>query len=216
MTPHSRRAFCAVVVALVPPGCAAHGPARTEPVTRRAPEGAHEAAGTGPGDTPLPPPQDAGRLLGRSSPVRLRIPAIGVDTPVMRLGLAPDGTVEVPPVAPHDQAGWYRHSPPPGLPGPSVILGHVTVGPYGDGVFRHLGRLRPGDRITTHAADGRTAGFTVGAVRTVAKARFPADAVYGDTEGPRLRLVTCGGPRTGDDYRDNVIVFAAPGPTAAP
>ena len=54
------------------------------------------------------------RAVGRSAPVRLRIPAIGVDTPVMRLGLAPDRTVEVPPVTDHDQAGWYEQSPTPG------------------------------------------------------------------------------------------------------
>ncbi|WP_324609793.1 sortase domain-bontaining protein, partial [Streptomyces sp. MBT28] len=78
------------------------------------------------------------RPLARSVPVGLRIPAIGVDTPVMRLGLAADGTVEVPPVTEDDVAGWYRHSPTPGRTGPSVLLGHVTVGSHGDGVFRRL------------------------------------------------------------------------------
>jgi LPXTG-site transpeptidase (sortase) family protein len=149
------------------------------------------------------------RPLGRSEPVRLRIPAADVDTPVIRLGLAPDGTVEVPPVTEHDRAGWYRHSPTPGRTGPSVLLGHVTVGPYGDGVFRHLSRLRPGDRAEVLLRNGRTAVFEVSAVRTVAKADFPADDVYGDVSRPELRLITCGGPRSGDEYRDNVIVFAA-------
>ncbi|GGX92452.1 class F sortase [Streptomyces anandii] len=150
----------------------------------------------------------AARPLPRSVPVELRIPVIGVDTPVMRLGLAPDGTVQVPPVTAHDQAGWYGHSPTPGQVGPSVLLGHVTVGRYGDGVFRHLSRLRRGDRIEARLGNGTTAVFTVGSVRTVAKAHFPAREVYGDVDRPELRLITCGGPRTGNGYADNVIVFA--------
>ncbi|MEW2167308.1 class F sortase, partial [Streptomyces sp. NPDC007084] len=151
------------------------------------------------------------RPLARSVPVALRIPAIGVDTPVIRLGLAPDGSVQVPPVVAHDRAGWYRHSPTPGQTGPSVILGHVTVGAYGDGVFRHLARLRRGDRIEARLENGTSAVFTVGSVRTVAKAEFPSEDVYGDVDRPELRLITCGGPRTGDGYADNVIVFAALG-----
>ncbi|MEU1871524.1 class F sortase [Streptomyces sp. NPDC019793] len=148
------------------------------------------------------------RPLARSVPVGLRIPALGVDTPVMGLGLAADGAVEVPPVTDDDRAGWYRHSPTPGQVGPSVVLGHVTVGRYGDGVFRHLARLHRGDRIEARLENGTAAEFTVTAVRTVAKADFPTDDVYGDVAGPELRLITCGGPRDGEEYRDNVIVFA--------
>jgi LPXTG-site transpeptidase (sortase) family protein len=146
--------------------------------------------------------------------VRLLIPAIEVDTPVIRLGLAPDGTVEVPPVTEHDRAGWYRYSPTPGQTGPSVILGHVTVGPYGDGVFRRLARLRRGERIEARLENGTTAEFAVDSVRTVAKADFPVNDVYGNVNRPALRLITCGGPRTGEEYRDNVIVFATLSPTA--
>lgn len=149
------------------------------------------------------------RPLGRSLPVRLRIPAIGVDTPVIGMGLASDGSVQVPPVTADDRAGWYRYSPTPGQTGPSVILGHVTVGRYGDGVFRRLDRLRRGDRIVVRLENGTTAEFAVTALRTVNKAEFPTQAVYGNVNRPELRLITCGGPLSGDEYRDNVIVFAA-------
>jgi LPXTG-site transpeptidase (sortase) family protein len=126
----------------------------------------------------------------------------------MKLGLAAGGTVQVPPIQAHDRAGWYENSPTPGQTGPSVILGHVTVGAYGDGVFRHLGELRRGERIEARLENGTTAVFTVTDVRTVAKATFPTKEVYGDMDRPELRLITCGGERTGDGYRDNVIVFA--------
>jgi LPXTG-site transpeptidase (sortase) family protein len=194
MTPLSRRAFGTAAMASLLVGCGGRG--------------AEQARGTPPGASSPSESANSGRALGRSAPVRLRIPAIGVDTPVLRLGLAPDGTVQVPPVTADDRAGWYRHSPAPGQVGPSVILGHVTVGAYGDGVFRHLARLRRGDRIVARRQDGTSARFAVSAVRTVAKAEFPADDVYGDVDRPELRLITCGGPRTGDEYRDNVIVFA--------
>ncbi|MFF4350911.1 class F sortase [Streptomyces sp. NPDC001530] len=198
MTSLSRRAFATAAMASLLVSC-----------------GGHDRTGqTAPGrprSTPSPSrsPAKAAPALVRSVPVGLRIPAIGVDTPVMRLGLASDGSVQVPPVTAHDRAGWYRHSPTPGQTGPSVILGHVTVGAYGDGVFRHLARLRRGDRIEARLENGTTTVFAVTNVRTVAKADFPADAVYGDVDRPELRLITCGGPRTGDGYLDNVIVFAA-------
>ncbi|OIK01602.1 class F sortase [Streptomyces colonosanans] len=196
MTPLSRRTFATAALAAVLVGCG--GPQ------------AHQSAAAGSGSTPPPSSTsaNAAHALRRSTPVRLRIPAIGVDTPVIRLGLAPDGSVQVPPITAHDRAGWYGHSPTPGQVGPSVILGHVTVGSYGDGVFRHLAQLHQGDRITARLENGTKAAFTVSAVRTVAKADFPADDVYGDVDRPELRLITCAGPRTGDGYRDNVIVFA--------
>lgn len=202
MTPLSRRAFTAGALASLLVGCGG-------PDTDRA---TNEPGDSGT-SSPAPPADKAktergAKAAGRSVPVGLLIPAIGVDTPVMRLGLAADGTMEVPPIAADDQAGWYEHSPTPGQVGPSVIVGHVTVGSYGDGVFRDLARLRRGDRITARLENGAEAVFAVGEVRKVAKADFPADDVYGDVDRPDLRLITCGGRLTGDGYADNLIVFA--------
>jgi sortase (surface protein transpeptidase) len=206
MTLLSRRAFVTTAAASLLVSCGGHRSGDDRGAT------AHPAgtpppptAGTTPSSRPSANPA---RTLGRSVPVRLLVPAIGVDTPVIQLGLAPDGSVRVPPITAHDRAGWYRHSPTPGQIGPSVILGHVTVGAYGDGVFRHLARLRRGERIVARLENGTTATFAVSAVRTVSKADFPANAVYGNVDRPELRLITCGGPRSGDEYRDNVIVFA--------
>ncbi|MBS2539756.1 class F sortase [Catenulispora sp. NF23] len=147
--------------------------------------------------------------IARSVPVRLQIPGIGVDTPVISLGLASDGTVQVPPIQADSPAGWYRGSPTPGQTGPSVILGHVTVGKFGDGVFLRLAKLRPGDRVTVGLQDGASADFTVDSVQTVSKDHFPTQQVYGNVNRPELRLITCGGPRTDDGYLDNVVVFAS-------
>lgn len=203
MSPLSRRAFVSVALASLLVGCGGH-PAVRQTTTQ------HTGSTGSTGSMP-PPPADSAKAapaLARSVPVGLRIPAIGVDTPLIQLGLAADGSVQVPPVTAHDRAGWYRHSPTPGQTGPSVILGHVTVGSYGDGVFRHLDRLRRGDRIVARLENGTSAVFAVTALRTVAKADFPTADVYGNVDRPELRLITCGGPRTGNGYLDNVIVFA--------
>ncbi|WUW87594.1 class F sortase [Streptomyces sp. NBC_01451] len=208
MTVLSRRAFgtgATAAAASLLVGCSSGG------------EGVR-TTGTASPDASSPPPGSAdgthtsvksARPVGRSAPVRLRVPALGVDTPVMRLGLASDGTVQVPPITDHDQAGWYEHSPTPGQTGPSVILGHVTVGEYGDGVFHDLTRLRRGEKIVARLENGTETEFTVTSLRTVAKADFPTDDVYGNVDRPELRLITCGGPRDETGYLDNVIAFAA-------
>ncbi|WP_367318333.1 class F sortase [Streptomyces sp. HUAS ZL42] len=196
MTPLSRRAFTTAALGSLLVGCRGHGNVGEDATAGSSGSRRHRRSA------------NSGQSLRPSVPVGLRIPAIDVDTPVIRLGLAADGSVEVPPITAHDRAGWYRHSPTPGQIGPSVILGHVTVGTFGDGVFRHLSRLHQGDRIEARLENRTAAVFAVSAVRTVAKADFPAHDVYGDVNQPELRLITCGGPRTGNEYRDNVIVFA--------
>lgn len=157
--------------------------------------------------TPAPPAAD--KPMSHSRPARLRIPAIGVDTPVIPLGLTRTREIEVPPIRAHDPAGWYEQSPTPGELGPSVVLGHVTVGKYGDGVFKRLPSLKAGDRITVTRKDGSEAVFAVDSVQRVAKKRFPTQRVYGDTDHPALRLITCGGSRSAGEYADNVIAYAS-------
>jgi LPXTG-site transpeptidase (sortase) family protein len=149
------------------------------------------------------------RALARSVPVRIRIPAIGVSAPVMRLGKNPDGTVQVPSLGNHNLAGWYAYGPAPGQRGDAVILGHVDS--YaGISVFFYLKDLRSGDRIYVTLADGKVATFAVDGVQKVTKTAFPTAAVYGEARYPELRLITCGGPfdKTTGHYLDNIIVYA--------
>lgn len=152
----------------------------------------------------------AAAAMGPSTPERIEIPSIGVDSKIVPLGLARDGTVQVPPIAPNSPAGWYRHSPTPGETGASVVLGHLTVGTYGNGVFHHLGDLHPGGQIEVVRADGSTAVFTVTRTAVYPKSQFPAMDVYGPTDTPQLRLVTCTRPAgpVGSGYLDNLVDYA--------
>jgi hypothetical protein len=140
-------------------------------------------------------------------PVELIVPAIGVRTSLVRLGLTPAGTLQVP--ASFAVAGWYDGSPRPGAPGSAIIAGHIDS-LTGPAVFYHLASLRPGDRAYIRRADGTLTVFRVTAIRTYPKDRFPTAAVYGPAPGPQLRLITCGGtfdPALGY-YLSNVVVYA--------
>ncbi|GAB2981514.1 class F sortase [Saccharothrix stipae] len=151
----------------------------------------------------------AGAVGARVAPVEVNVPKIAARSSLIPLGLNPDETVEVPPVSQPMQAGWYVHARAPGEPGPAIILGHVD-GNSQPGIFHRLRELVVGDEVEVSRADGSTLRFRVDAVEQVAKERFPTDAVYGDTPGPELRLITCGGTfdRTGGSYLDNIIVYA--------
>jgi hypothetical protein len=129
---------------------------------------------------------------------------------VLDVGLADDGSVDVPPLARHNEAGWFERGPTPGQFGPAVIVGHADTR-SGPSVFYHLGELKPGQRIEVVRHDRRVAVFEVNSVEHFGKAKLPVDRVYGDYSRPALRLVTCGGKWLGGGtgYSDNVIVFAS-------
>jgi sortase (surface protein transpeptidase) len=140
------------------------------------------------------------------APVRLVVPAIGVDAALVRLGLTGAGALDVPTTA--MSAGWYTGSPVPGRIGPAVIAGHVHWSGV-PGVFAHLADLGVGDRIVVTRSDGTAATFAVERVATYAKTRFPTKLVYGSLEVAGLRLITCGGyDATAHAYEANVIAFA--------
>lgn len=141
-------------------------------------------------------------------PLGLSIPGLDVATgPLIPLGVDAAGAMEVPPDA--TGTGWYRYSPQPGDTGPAVVAAHVDYDGV-PGVFARLGELRPGDPVTVRRADGTDVTFTVYRVDLYPKSDFPSSDVYGNTPGPELRLITCGGtydPVTGH-YRDNVVAYA--------
>jgi hypothetical protein len=152
-----------------------------------------------------------GPWLRRSVPVSMSIPAIGVASQLLQLGLNADGSIQVPSlITSANEAAWYKYSATPGQIGSSVIEGHVDSD-GGPAVFFRLGALRPGDTIDVTLADGVTAIFRVTGVREYEKSHFPAKAIYGTTDFAALRLITCGGAfdyATGH-YLSSTVVFAS-------
>jgi LPXTG-site transpeptidase (sortase) family protein len=132
--------------------------------------------------TPVPPPPPPGL------PVRLAIPSIRVDAPVVELDRkpGPSGALQwetVPFVA-----GYYPITGLVGAPANVVLSGHVHSQDQGN-VFRDLYRLQPGDPLVVGTALGQFT-YRVADLRLVKP--WEVDALAPSAE-PRLTLVTCAG-----------------------
>jgi Sortase domain len=155
-----------------------------------------------------------GPVLAQSPPVSISIPAIAVTSKLLEVGLNADGTIQVPPLNDPpltNEAAWYKYSPTPGQPGPSIIEGHVDSASEGPSVFFRLGALKPGDLVDITLADHQVAVFKITTVRLYPKGQFPTSTVYGFTDYASLRLITCGGSfdEQGGYYTSNVVAFAS-------
>ena len=166
------------------------------------------AASTSP---PVRSPQPAPAV---AAVMRIRIPSLGVDAPVIDLPLDTN-TLPVPGDA--ATVGWYSFSSLPGEQGNALLAGHIDF--RGEvGVFRHLAELSVGDVIEIAIGDGAYV------YRVTGSQSLPYDTpvaqVLETLSGPpRLTLLTCGGTfdRSRRGYDERVIVSAVqvPPETAA-
>nr|WP_225320939.1 class F sortase [Streptomyces luteolifulvus] len=173
------------------------GQAFSTPVAGPTPS--RSAAPSAPAVRPLPP----------AEPDRIRIPAIRVNAPMTKLALDREGALRPPSADKPNLAGWYGKGTAPGSKGTALIAGHVDLPGGRPGVFFELGSLSKGDTIEVSRADRRTAVFTVNAVEVYKKSGFPSEKVYGSSDRPELRVITCGGgyaKKTG--YLGNVVAYA--------
>ena len=182
---------------------------------------ADEPAPLNTSDAPSPstPPSSTADVV----PLGIRIPAIKVNNrQFMQVGLAPDRSLEVPPVNQPLLTGWYRDSRLPGDGPPegctfasgcvssSILIGHVN-GDGQQGVFAKLAQLKAGALIEIDRSDGKTAVFKANKTTVFKKAAFPTKSIYGDVTKPEIRLITCG-PSDYDaaarSYREQTVTFA--------
>jgi sortase (surface protein transpeptidase) len=154
--------------------------------------------------TTEPPATTVPAELG--APVRVTIPAIGVDASLVPVGIRDDGAMQTPDFG---LAAWYDRGPKPGQPGPAVVLAHVDSKANGPDVFYRLRELKAGDQVTVHYAD-RSTTFAVTGSEQTDKTKLPAGKIWNDAKTPVLRLITCGGEfdRKAGSYLDNIIVYA--------
>lgn len=185
--------------------------------------GALTLAGCGAGQSPgvpapvatAPASVAAGALPGDArvtdaAPSEVWIPKIAARSSLIGLGLQPDGQIAVPDVNTPEQASWYTGSVAPGQVGPAVVLGHVN-GNHRPGIFARLHELAKGDAVVVARADGTHSTFVIDRVQQIAKDAFPTDAVYGATDRPQIRLITCGGQYdpAGRRYLGSVIAYGS-------
>src|SRR4051794_29628189 len=145
------------------------------------------------------------------APVRLQLPSLGVAAPIMPIGVAADGNLQIPRDV--GTVGWYRFGSRPGdAAGSTVLSGHVDSAEQGRGAFYRLRELGPGDQVVVTGADGRTRRYRVVAREEWPKSAVPMDRLLARTGAPRLTLLTCGGGFREDvaSYKDNIAVTAVP------
>ncbi|MET9259310.1 class F sortase [Amycolatopsis sp. NPDC004079] len=142
-------------------------------------------------------------------PTSVEIPKIGAKSTLITVLPNKDGQISVPSVKNPMQAAWYRLSPVPGDVGPAIVLGHVD-GDHKPGIFYKLKDVNPGDEVDVERSDGKKLKFVVDRKEQVPKDTFPTQAVFGNTDKPQLRIITCGGvfDHAEHSYKDNIVVYA--------
>lgn len=156
-----------------------------------------ERAAPRPSPTPVTSP---------APPVRLRIPSIGVDAPVVRLGILPSGVMDSP-ATPTD-VGWYDFTGKPGAGGNAVLSGHVDFYGYGPAVFWRLRELQRGDRIEVELLDGLRIEYEVTATTLTPVEELRMDAILAPTARETVTLITCGGTFADGSYSHRLVVRA--------
>lgn len=178
----------------------------SSPKPAAAARGTESAATTG---SPAPGPGTASTSAQSASPpVRVSIPSLGINSAVMRLGLNPDRSVEVPPADKGMTVGWYTGGSVPGQPGAAVLIGHNDTR-FGRAVFHDLKKIAKGADIAVRDDRGTEVHFKVTDRETASKKAFPTARVYGHTDARALRLITCDGSFDAAGHPvDNLIVYA--------
>lgn len=153
------------------------------------------------------PPSKA--IIG-SVPIKLDIPAIGVRSEVIPVGVDQDQQVEIPEDI--SQVGWYRFGATPGTGvGSSVIVGHRDGRNFGLGAFYTLKNLKVGDPISVTNEAGDLITYKVSGVESVKKSKLPLRELFREDGAETLTLISCiGDYEPGVGYEANIIVSAEP------
>lgn len=179
-----------------------------------------------PTPTPAPPLGDA--------PFKMVIDKIGVDAPVITMGVDQNGVPEVPTGPTHGPQSvytasvvvWYNFSAKPGTGSNAVFAGHVTWlhdGVY-PAVFYRLPSLAPGDTIKLENDGGAELDYTVSKVFSVDANDPNARQIMGGTATDSLTIITCDGTFTqnpndtvaGGSYNQRLVIRADLTPPPAP
>jgi len=165
--------------------------------------------------TPPPSPEPTPEVVvERAVPLHVRIASIGVDAPLVPVGIEDDGAMEIPEDV--REIGWYDPDAGlgvvPGSVGTAVLAGHVDSRSQGRGALYDLRDLRAGDTIEIDLSDGTSQAWLITDVIQYPKDVLPYDELFVWSGPERLAIITCGGEfdRTSRSYTDNIVVYAVP------
>jgi LPXTG-site transpeptidase (sortase) family protein len=142
-------------------------------------------------------------------PIQIAIPELGVNSPVVQVGLEDDGSMGLPGAS---EAGWYQYGQRPGqVRGSAVIAAHVDYNKK-PGVFLKLNELAVGAEVLVTDDAGLIHRFVVTERFQVEKGELPAAELFRTDGDPVLTLVTCGGSfsKSRRTYADNIVIRAVP------
>ncbi|MBN9012790.1 MAG: class F sortase, partial [Rhizobiales bacterium] len=142
---------------------------------------------------------------GIFAPVKIEIPAIGVDANIEQVGIV-NGAMGTPQDA--WNVGWYPQLSWPGQYSNVVMAGHRDWWGIGPTVFWNLPNLAAGEMIYLVGADGTGATYKITDVYSV-DSTTDAGQVVGDTGSDMLTLITCDGSFNGSEYLSRQIVRAS-------
>ncbi|WP_375383959.1 class F sortase [uncultured Microbacterium sp.] len=146
-------------------------------------------------------------------PTRVSIAAIGIDVPIVPVGVEPDGLMELDPDP--AIAGWYRYGPDPSTgQGNTVIAAHIDSPDYPIGPFASLRDVPAASEVVLETASGGQLRYAVESITYYPKAELPTATLFERSGPPALVLITCGGDFDSDTghYSDNVVMIARPIP----
>lgn len=142
-------------------------------------------------------------------PMALDVPAVGLEARVVPIDIGA-GQVLTPPADP-TVVGWWAAGAAPGAAEGTVVLAGHTVR-AGGGVFDDLAELDPGAVVEIRTARG-VVTYLVESIEEYSREELADDAtaVFSQSVGGRLVLVTCADYADGD-YAGNLVVTALPHP----
>lgn len=167
------------------------------------------------GPTPTPPTVSASapppavpvvKKVKPGSPVKLFIPALNVEAPVV--GVKAADRSFTPPADPATM-GWWADGVKPGAEtGTVLIAGHTSSS--GPAPLNDLETLEAGDTVQVKTTRGKVT-YEVDRVRVFSKGKVfeRAEKIFSQSSPGRLVLVTCE-DWDGVQYRSNVVVTALP------
>lgn len=165
-------------------------------------------------DAPQPAVTVPAEAPSKAPVVRIEVPGLAIDAPVVSLGVLPDGVMESP-HTPTD-VGWYRFSAQPGSVGNAVFAGHVDYANYGPAVFYRLRELKFGDVIRVQLEDGSSFAYSVVSSHVYDADDAPVQEIVGPTDNETITLITCTGvfDRNVLEYDKRLVVRAERNPVA--
>ncbi len=124
-------------------------------------------------------------------PKKIKIPSIGVNAFIQKVGIDQNKEVAVPNNL--FMVGWFIDTVRPGDKGLSLIVGHVS-GRRNDGIFKELEKFKQGDEYSVELGDGTAIKYKViGKQSALAKDSVSIMFSQNPKVSYQLNLVTCSG-----------------------